>query len=84
MIRGQAFNGKSALWSKSLVNAAMMKHKYNARSPHVPYEEFDSHARAGVRIVEGWPFRVHHYTGSMKPLPRDQSGLLKCTNKEIG
>eukprot|EP00980_Cylindrotheca_fusiformis_P009996 scaffold2212_cov143-Cylindrotheca_fusiformis.AAC.14 len=65
-LMGKAFNGKGSLWSKSLVNAAMMKEGYKARSPHVPYRHCDNHAITNAKVAEGWPFRVHHYTGSMK------------------
>lgn len=61
-----SFQGLLVLPSKALVNAALMKAEYKLRNVHVPFETSMCDGDAQVEVTEGWPFRIHQYSGSLK------------------
>jgi hypothetical protein len=61
-----SFQGPLVLPSKALINAALMKAEYKVRNVHVPFQTWMCDGDAQVEVTEGWPFRVHQYSGSLK------------------
>ncbi|CAJ1964347.1 unnamed protein product [Cylindrotheca closterium] len=61
----RSFKGGKPLPGKSLVNAALVKDDYKVKNPHAPFT-FKCKGDVYSQITEGWPFRVHQYSGSLK------------------
>jgi hypothetical protein len=61
----RSFKGGKPLPGKSLVNAALVKDDYKVKNPHAPFT-FKCKGDVYNQITEGWPFRVHQYSGSLK------------------
>ncbi|KAL3929331.1 MAG: hypothetical protein SGBAC_012256 [Bacillariaceae sp.] len=61
----RSFKGGKPLPGKSLVNAALVKDGYKVKNPHAPFT-FKCKGDVYNQITEGWPFRVHQYSGSLK------------------
>eukprot|EP00980_Cylindrotheca_fusiformis_P030380 scaffold24734_cov269-Cylindrotheca_fusiformis.AAC.1 len=62
-----SFAGPLGLPVKSLINVAMTKPKYELKNPHSLYMECGDPRDIMFRKVgEGWPYRVHHYSASLK------------------
>mmetsp|Transcript_38433 Transcript_38433/g.93005 ORF Transcript_38433/g.93005 Transcript_38433/m.93005 type:complete len:520 (+) Transcript_38433:75-1634(+) len=61
----KSFKGGKPLPGKSLVNAALVGDDYKVKNPHSPFT-FKCKGDVYNQITEGWPFRVHQYSGSLK------------------
>eukprot|EP00980_Cylindrotheca_fusiformis_P015281 scaffold4247_cov66-Cylindrotheca_fusiformis.AAC.22 len=67
LIKGSFANPNKTLPVKSLINVAMTKPKYKVRNPHTLYWECGSpRDLMRLKVGEGWPYRVHHYSASLK------------------
>eukprot|EP00980_Cylindrotheca_fusiformis_P005988 scaffold1284_cov108-Cylindrotheca_fusiformis.AAC.2 len=65
LTNGSFSNPDKGLLVKSLINVAMTKPKYKLDNPHTIYLEC-GRSVFRLKVGEGWPYRVHHYSASLK------------------
>eukprot|EP00980_Cylindrotheca_fusiformis_P024392 scaffold11816_cov75-Cylindrotheca_fusiformis.AAC.3 len=67
-LKDGSFQGQFVLPSKAMVNAVHMKANYKLRNVHYPFPHWlcKGGGNAQLEIGEGWPFRIHQYSGSLK------------------